>query len=73
MGNKPTPEELSNRFSYHPPKANQPEKYEHIRKKCNDLARDLVMNVPTSPELDRALDHLDLVMMLANAGIARHS
>lgn len=63
---------LENRYTYHPPKGDQAKRYEDVRAWCLGLARFLVITVPASPELYRALDALDEVMMLANAAIARN-
>lgn len=68
---QPTDEELTKRYAYHAPKNDQAARYEFLRKRCGELARDIVRNTPCSPEQTRALDFLDQVMMLANAAIAR--
>jgi len=69
---KPTLEQLKNRFSYHAPKGNQASRYESIRSRVLDLAEFIVAATPCSPEQARALNALDEVMMLANAAIARN-
>ena len=72
MFEKPSDLEIENRFSYHPPKDDsQKERYQLIRKECGKLARIIVANTPASDEQMRSLEHLDLVMMLSNAAIAR--
>lgn len=68
---KPTDAELEVRFSYHPPKNDQNERYALIRREVGKLARLIVANTPVSREQARALDALDEVMMLSNASIAR--
>ena len=68
---KPTKEQLANRFSYHAPKGDQAKRYEQIRAACLALAEGIVVMTPCSPEQARALNALDEVMMLANAAIAR--
>lgn len=71
---KPTDEQLKNRFTYHPPKAEhgQAERYEEIRNKILDTAIFIVDRTPCSPEQARSLNALDEAMMLANAAIARN-
>lgn len=69
---KPTSDDLDNRYTYHSPKGDQPERYEHIRTAIRKLAKLIVANTPACAEQDRALNHLDLVMFLANAAIARN-
>jgi len=64
--------ELRNRFTYHAPKADQPERYERIRASILDLAITLSSHCPPSRELSTALTHLDAAMMFANAAIARN-
>lgn len=66
-------EELKNRFTYHAPYGNQPEKYEKIRHLAHEFAIELCDLCPTSRELDEALTHLDAVVFNANASIARRS
>jgi hypothetical protein len=68
---KPTPEQLANRYSYHPPHGDQARRYETIRSHCLGLANLIVSLTPCSPEQARALNALDEVMMLSNASIAR--
>ena len=63
--------ELEKRFTYHPPKGNQGEKYELIRSKAHQLAFDLVNMCPDSRELSLAITHLEDAVMWANAAIAR--
>lgn len=68
---KPTDEEIEIRFSYHAPKNDQAERYVFLRKKAGELARDIVRNTPACDEQRRALEHLDQVMLLSIAAIAR--
>lgn len=63
--------ELASRFTYHPPKEGQPEKYERIREEAHELAKTLVELCPSSRELSRALTAMDDVVFNANAAIAR--
>jgi len=69
---KPTAQDLTNRFSYHPPQGNQAATYEYVRSKVLELATRLVECTPCCPEQSRMLNALDDVMFLANASIARH-
>lgn len=65
--------DIENRFTYHKPKAGQPELYEQIRKVALEYANFLVIAVPPSRELSLALTKLEECVMHANAGIARNS
>ncbi|MFE2941047.1 hypothetical protein ACFXKG_18580 [Streptomyces sp. NPDC059255] len=64
--------DLENRFTYHPPVGNQPERYEQIRAGALTFAELLAELCPSSPELTRAINAVDEAVMLANASIARH-
>lgn len=66
-----TTDEIITRFTYHPPKEGQPEKYERIRGKARKLAELLIAECPDSRELSLALTHLEEATMWANASIAR--
>lgn len=63
--------EIENRFTYHPPKPGQAEKYVAIRDKAKELAIILSESCPESRELSTALTKLDEVVFFANASIAR--
>ena len=63
---------IENAFTYHAPKAGQPEKYQAIRDKCKELAYLIQDLVPESREQSLALTKLEEVSMWANAGIARN-
>lgn len=63
---------LENRFTYHPPMGNQPERYERIRVAGLVFAKTLADSCPSSPELTRAINAVDEAVMLANAAIARN-
>ena len=67
-----TSEEVAKRFTYHAPKAGQPERYESIRAKARELAEMLNAECPESREKSLAMTKLDEVIMWANASIARH-
>lgn len=64
--------DVVNRFTYHPPKPGQPDKYTAIRDLALDLAFKLVGLCPDSRELSTALTKLDEVVFFANAAIARN-
>ena len=64
--------ELQNRYSYHSPKGDQPDRYNRVRETCLALAQVIVENCPNSRERSTALTQLDMVMMNANAAIARN-
>lgn len=64
-------EELASRFTYHPPKGDQAERYGHIRDKARVLALYLDEHVPDSREKSLAITHLEEAVMWANAAIAR--
>jgi hypothetical protein len=69
---KPTFEQLQHRFSYHPPKDRQAERYTTIREICLSMALFIVDNTPESREQSLALTALDEVMLFSNAAIARN-
>ena len=64
--------DLKNRFTYHAPFADQPKKYENIRKQIFDLAVFLDGQCPDSRELSLAITKLEEVSFWANASIARN-
>jgi hypothetical protein len=64
-------EDISRRFTYHPPKGDQVERYNDIRNAVGMLAFGLVQNVPPGRELNLALTKLEEACFWANAGIAR--
>lgn len=63
--------ELDRRFTYHPPKPGQPERYVEIRAAARQLAEAVVRCSPPSREQSLALTKVDEVVMWANAAIAR--
>lgn len=67
------PEDLLNRFSYHPPLPENINKFEMIRKIALSYATVINEMVPDSMEKDIALTKLDEVVFWSNAGIARDS
>lgn len=65
--------EIDSRFSFHPAKPEQIEKYEKIRKQLKKTALFLEETCPSSRELSSAITKLDEAMMHANASVARHT
>lgn len=64
--------DLESRFTYHPPKGDQVERYEIIRGSALTLAKQLDRLCPDSRELSLAITHLEQAVMFANAAIARN-
>lgn len=64
--------DLEKRFTYHPPKGDQPQRYEAIRKIAKDFATLIAECSPESRERSVALTHLENCVMWANASIARN-
>ena len=64
--------ELEKRFTYHPPKDNQPVRYVKIRDHAHDLAVTITSLTPTSREQSLALTALEEAVFWANAAIARN-
>ena len=67
-----TNKDLDNRFSYHPVKDDQGERYELTRERFRDLADYLTHQCPESRELSLALTNLEQAQFWANASIARN-
>lgn len=65
--------DIPNRFTYHPPHGDQAQRYEQLRAAGRGFAELLAELCPSSPELSRAVGHVDEAVMNANAAIARHS
>ena len=63
-------EDITNRFTYHPPKDDQPARYEALRAAAKVLAMTIDDYVPESREKSLALTKLQEASMWANAGIA---
>lgn len=61
---------LDHVFSYHSPKAGQPEKYEAIRNAGRYLAAAIVANCPPSADRSDAIRKVREAVMTANAAIA---
>lgn len=67
----PLHDDIAVRFTWHPPKEGQPERYEKIRDQARELAYFIHLNVPDSREKDIAFIKLEECVMWANAAIAR--
>lgn len=65
-------DDLTNRFTYHPPKEGQAQTYDAIREKGQELAELLAKLAPESRELSLAITNVEQAVMWANAAIARH-
>lgn len=64
--------ELERRFTYHPPKESQPQRYEQLRATAKLFAELIVQLTPFSREQSLALTNLEQAVMWANAAIARN-
>lgn len=64
--------QIENAFTYHPPKAGQPEKYGAIRDEARELALYIDNLCLDSREKSLALTKLEETVMWANAAIARN-
>ena len=70
-----TPDEiddLTNRFTYHGPHGNQPERYESLRNGGFSFAERIIELAPPSPERTLAIRRIEEAVMWANAAIARN-
>jgi hypothetical protein len=65
-------QDLDKRFSYHPPKGDQKERYERLRHGARLLAQGIICEAPKSREQSLALTKLEEAIMWANAAIARN-
>ena len=65
-----TKEELENHFTYHPPKGDQPERYQKIRDKAKELAEVIFECTPPCADQSAAIRKLRESVMTANAAIA---
>lgn len=65
-------QDLDRRFTYHAPKADQPERYTALRSRAKALAEDIARLTPSSREQSLALTHLETAIFFANAAIARN-
>jgi len=64
--------DIENRFTYHPPKDGQAERYAALRSQAKELAYAFDGACPDSREKSLALTHLEDAVMWANAAIARN-
>jgi len=64
--------DLRNRFTYHPPRDGQPERYERLRAQALQLSLSINHACPDSREKSLAITHLEQAVMWANAAIARN-
>jgi hypothetical protein len=72
MNRRKTMNPIEKRFTYHPPKLDQPERYVKIRNTAKDMALLLDCLCPDSAEKSIAISKLDEAVMWANASIARN-
>jgi hypothetical protein len=63
-------QELESRFTYHPPKGDQPERYQKMRDKIKEAACLVAELTPEGREQSLALTHLQNASMWASAAIA---
>jgi hypothetical protein len=64
--------DIKNRFTYHAPKGDQPERYDKIRGMMRAVAEEMVDLIPESREKSLALTKLEEAVFWANAAIARN-
>jgi hypothetical protein len=64
-------DEIDLRFTYHPPRSGQPEKYQAVRDAANAFARLISSVSPPSREQALAIGKLEEAVMWCNAAIAR--
>jgi hypothetical protein len=65
-------QELSERFTYHAPTEKQIKAYGSLRTRAKEFSFLIDELCPASDEKEWALHYLDMVVMNANAAIARH-
>ena len=59
-------------FRYHPPKDDQPQRYEELRQKGRELAHLIATHCPECRETSLAMTKLEESIMWANASIGRN-
>jgi hypothetical protein len=64
--------DLKKRFTHHPPKYDQVERYILLRDSAHELATLILKYTPVSQEQSLAITKLEEVVMWANAAIARN-
>lgn len=62
--------QINNIFTYHSPKADQPQRYETLRELARQLAHGINELCPESREKSLAITNLQQCVMFANASIA---
>lgn len=67
-----TQADIDKRFTYHPPKGDQPERYIRLRDEAKMLAELICEFCPNSRERSLALTKLEEAIFWANASIARN-
>lgn len=65
-------QDLNKRFTHHPPKGDQIERYQELRDKAREFAALIVASTPQSREQSLALTKIEEASMFANAAIARN-
>jgi hypothetical protein len=65
-------QDLSGRFTYHPPKGDQAVRYSEIRQHAHRLASFISESTPPGREQALAITHLEETVFWANAAIARN-
>lgn len=65
-------QDLANRFTYHAPLPDQPERYTVLRGEAKGLATRILALTPPSREQSLALTKLEEAIFWANAAIARN-
>jgi hypothetical protein len=63
--------DIGNRFTYHAPSGDQPERYEKLRAKGRELAELINDLCPESREKLLAVTQVEQAVMWANASVAR--
>ena len=61
---------LESIFTYHPPKGDQPQRYEKIREAAKNFAQIVLDNTPSCPDQTAAIRKIREAVMTANASIA---
>ena len=64
--------DIEKNFTYHAPKAGQPERYTALREKAKKFANLIDQECPESREKSLAFTKLEEAVMWANAAIARN-
>ena len=62
--------DIDDLFSYHPPRGDQPKRYEAIRSAAKEFAKVLLENTPPCADQTVAIRKLRETVMVANASIA---